>query len=170
MMTSSKELNCNINMSHIASIMRSLDNPFPRVRQSPLWRPPHNWRFVVDRILPELREKYTIRCEEWHKANPPRPPAKKQDKQIGNIIDIKLFQQAFSKYGAVIPIPELFKIGYSKEQVAKVVAHRKWYKDHEKELGEYIEKKWPGGKLKSRKIIKAVNKRMPGGVENVSKD
>jgi len=99
-------------------------------------------------------------------AHPPPPPPPPPPPKPENKVDINLFNLAFRKYGAVIPVPELFKIGYSKEQVAKVVEKRKWYMKHSAELQKEIDRRWPGGKVKSRKVIKAVNKRMPGGVEN----
>jgi hypothetical protein len=67
-------------------------------------------------------------------------------------------------------VPELFKIGYSKEQVAKVVERRKWYTKHAAELDKEIERRWPGGKTKPKKIIKAVNKRLPVVNRNVRKE
>lgn len=133
-----------------------------------LWRPPLDWRFVVARMLPEFREKYTARCEEWHKANPPRPPPPPPPPKIATNVDIDLFNIAFRKYGALIPVPELFKIGYSKEDVGKVVEKRKWYTKHAAELEKEIVRRWPGGKTK-KKVIKAVNKRLPAVNRNVGK-
>lgn len=132
-----------------------------------MWSPPLDWRYVVSRMRPDLREEYTARCEAWHAAHPPAPAPPPKPPPPESTVNVELFNKAFKKYGAVIPIPELYKIGYTKEQVAKVIARRKWYKDNDKKLQDYIEKHWPGGKTKKRKVIKAVNKRMPGGIENV---
>jgi hypothetical protein len=117
-------------------------------------------------MRPELRDKYAARCEDWHRAHPPRPPRSVPSKPE-NKIDPELFARAARKYGALIPIPQLFKMGYSKENVAKVVALRKWFNDNDALLQKEIERRWPGGKVKTKKVIKAVNKRMPGGIENV---
>jgi hypothetical protein len=117
-------------------------------------------------MRPDLVEKYTARCEAWHRAHPPAPPPHPPPPPPENKININLFNLAFRKYGAIIPVPELFKIGYSKEQVDGVVAKRKWYTKHAAELEKEIERRWPGGKTK-KKIIKAVNKRMPVITRNV---
>jgi len=125
------------------------------------WSPPLDWKFVASHMRPELRENYAARCEKWHRDNPPRPPPPPPPPKPGSKIDPDLLQKAFRKYGAVVPIPELFKSGYSKEEVAKVVARRKWYRDHDAALQREIERRWPGGKTKPKKVIKAVNKRLP---------
>jgi hypothetical protein len=120
-------------------------------------------------MLPEFREKFVARCLAWHAAHPPLPPPPPPLPKPENKIDVELFNKAFKKYGAVIPVPELFKIGYSKEQVAKVVEKRKWYTKHDAELQKEIERRWPGGKTK-KKVIKAVNKRMTVISRNVRKE
>ena len=132
-----------------------------------LWNPPIEWRFVVSRLRPDFREKYTARCEAWFRTHPrPPPPPPPPPPKPENKINIDLFNLAFHKYGAVIPVPELFKIGYTKEQVDRVVARRKWYTKHADELDKEIERRWPGGKTK-KKVIKAVNKRLPIVTRNV---
>jgi cbb3-type cytochrome oxidase cytochrome c subunit len=150
----------------LISILRSIENPIPvRHRKSP-WSPPFNWKFSAARLHPDEREEYTRRCEEWHAAHPPRPPPVPPVPKP-NFVNINMFNAAFKKYGAVIPINELIRIGYTSEQINLVVARRKWYKDHHEELTKKIDKIWPGVKVKPKKVIKAVNKRMPGGIENV---
>ena len=154
----------SLSPAELALLLRP--TPFvPRIQAA--WKPPVDWPFVVARMRPDLREKYSARCEDWHKAHPPRSPPPLPPPKPENKIDAELFAQAARKYGALIPIPQLFKIGYSKENVAKVVALRKWFKDNDASLQKEIERRWPGGKVKTKKVIKAVNKRMPGGVENV---
>jgi hypothetical protein len=120
-------------------------------------------------MRPDLREVFIARCEAWHKAHPRPPPPPPPPLKPENKVDINLFNLAFKKYGAVIPIPELFKIGYSKEQVAKVVDKRKWYAKNDAALQKEIDRRWPGGKTK-KKVIKAVNKRMPVITINVRKE
>jgi len=112
-------------------------------------------------MRPDLRETYSERCEEWFRKHPPSRPIEIPKLKSETKIDLVLQQMAFRKYGALIPIPELYKIGYSKEEVAKVIARRKWFNDHDAVLQKEIERRWPGGKTKPKKVIKAVNKRMP---------
>ena len=131
-----------------------------------LWRPPIEWKFVVSRIRPDLRDKYAARCEAWFKAHPPLPLPPPPPPPPENKININIFNLSFRKYGANKPVPELFKIGYTKEQVDKVIARRKWYTKHAAELDKEIERRWPGGKTK-KKVIKAVNKRLPVINKNV---
>jgi hypothetical protein len=131
-----------------------------------MWNPPYDWPYVVSHMRPELREAYTTRCENWHKNHPPRPEASPSIK-IPQMLDARLFEETSRKYGAIIPIPELFKIGYTKEQVQKVLARRKWYREHDADLTKDIDKRWPGGKIKPKKIVKAVNKKTPAGIENI---
>lgn len=155
-------------MSLSSTELALLLRPTPFIpRPESLWRPPLDWPFVVAHMRPELREVYTSRCEEWHRTHAPRTPPSPPSPKPENKINPNLFAIAARRYGALIPIPELFKIGYSKEEVANVVARRKWFKDHDASLQKEIERRWPGGKIKPKKVIKAVNKRMPGGVENV---
>jgi hypothetical protein len=119
---------------------------------------------------PDLREKYIARCEEWCRAARSRPSQPPQTPKTESKIDPDLFQKAFRKYGAVIPVPELFKIGYSKQEVDRVVAKRKWYNKHDAALAKEIERRWPGGKTKSKTVIKAVNKRLPFIIRNVREE
>lgn len=152
-----------LSQAELALLLR----PTPyRPKKQEAWRPPLDWKFVVSRMRPELREAYARRCEEWYGARPKVAVAEAAP-QVINKINSEIFQAAFRKYGAIIPIPELIRAGCTKEQIKKIVAKRKWYKDHDEELQKEIEKKWPGGKVKSKKVIKAVNKRLPGGIENV---
>ena len=131
-----------------------------RPKKHELWRAPIYYRLIAARMAPGPKEAYIARCEEWFANNKPRPiPPPPPTPPC--TVDSVLFQKAFKKYGAVIPIPELIKAGYTKELVAKVVSHRKWYRDHEADLDKEIERRWPGGKVKPKKVIKAVNKRMP---------
>jgi len=131
-----------------------------RPKKHELWRAPIDYRLIAARMEPGRREAYIARCEEWFENNKPRPVPPPPEKPPCPV-NSELFQKAFRKYGAVIPIPELIKAGYTKELIAKVVAHRKWYRDHEADLDKEIERRWPGGKVKHKKVIKAVNKRMP---------
>ena len=131
-----------------------------RPKKHELWRAPIDYRLIAARMPPGFKEAYIARCEEWFENNKPRPvppPPPKPPCPVNS----ELFQKAFKKYGAVIPIPELIKAGYTSEHIAKVVAHRKWYRDHADEIDKDIERRWPGGKVKHKKVIKAVNKRMP---------
>ena len=156
----------SLSPAELALLLRS--TPFVPSPES-LWRPPLDWRFVADRMRPDLREVFIARCEAWHKAHPRPPPPPPPPLKPENKVDINLFNLAFKKYGAVIPIPELFKIGYSKEQVAKVVDKRKWYAKNDAALQKEIDRRWPGGKTK-KKVIKAVNKRLPVVNRNVRKE
>lgn len=139
------------------ALLRRGPAPPPRARRE--WVASVDYELIASHMHENVREAYIAKSEAWFAAHPPK--SRPEPKPMSTI-DTEAVVKLVAKYGANAPLEEWRKVGYGDEAIERIRAKREWYRTHDAELQEEIERRWPGSSsARPKKVIKAVKKKMP---------
>lgn len=139
------------------ALLRRGPVPPPRARRE--WVASVDYELIASHMHENVREAYIAKSEAWFAAHPPRPHAVPA---APSAIDTEGVAKLVAKWGARAPLDEWRKVGYDEATIERIHAKREWYRTHDEELQEEIERRWPGSSsARPKKVIKAVKKKMP---------